>query len=75
MESPQTGAFQINELVTTQEQEAGLAISEDTKTLMALDVSENTLKAYRRAMRSLETWLNGRVLNAPLIVTCINLSW
>ena len=36
----------MNALVTTQEQEAGLTISEDTKALIVSGVSENTLKAY-----------------------------
>ena len=65
----------MNELVTTQQQEQGLAISEDTKALIVFGISENTLKAYRRAPRELETWLNGRVLNNLLFVTYINPSW
>ena len=60
---------------TTQQQEQGLAISEDTKALIVSGMIENTLKAYQRATWSLETWLNGRVLNTPLLVIYINLSW
>lgn len=45
----------MSELVTTHQQEQGLAISEDTKALIVSGVSENTLVAYRRATRSLET--------------------
>lgn len=60
----------MNELVTRQ-QERGLAISEDTKALSVSGVSENTLVAYRRATRSLETWLSGRVLSDGLLVQYI----
>ena len=59
----------MNELVTTQQQ--GLAISEDTKALIVLGVSENTLKAYRRTTRFLETWLSGRVLSDTLLTEYI----
>ena len=39
----------MNELVTQQQPETGLAISEDTKALIVSGVSENTLVAYQRA--------------------------
>ena len=58
----------MNELVKTREPEAGLVISKDTKALIVSDVSENTLVVYRRATRSLETWLDGQVLKPPLLV-------
>ena len=53
MDRTLTGGFQMSELVTTQQQEQGLAISEDTKALIVSGISENTLVAYRRATRSL----------------------
>ena len=63
----------MNELVTTQQQqETGLAVSKDTKTLIVSGVSENTLLAYRRVTRELETWLDGQVLTDALFATYIN---
>lgn len=62
----------MNELVTTQQhQKQGLAISEDTKALIVSGVSEDTLVAYRRATRSFETWLSGRVLSDTLLAEYI----
>ena len=61
----------MNELVTTQEQEMGLAISEDTKALVVSGVSENTIKVYQRTTRELQAWLDGQVLNDSLLVTYI----
>ncbi len=49
----------MNELVTTQEQDMGLAISEDTKALVVSGVSENTIKVYQRITRELQAWLDG----------------
>ena len=46
MDSTLTGGLIMSELVTTQEQETGLAISEDTKALIVSGVSENTIAAY-----------------------------
>ena len=60
----------MNELVT-QGQEAELSISEDTQALIVSGVSENTLKAYRRATRSLETWLDGAMLTDGLLAKYI----
>lgn len=60
----------MNELAT-QEQEIGLAISEDTQALIVSGVSQNTLKAYRRATRSLETWLDGAMLTDALLAQYI----
>ena len=52
-----------------------LGIPKETEDLIVAGVSENTLVAYRRATRSLETQLNGQVLNDPMLVTYINPSW
>lgn len=61
----------MNELVATQQQETGLAISEDTKALIVSGISENTLVTYRWATRHLETWLSGRVLSDTLLAEYI----
>ena len=37
--------------------EAGLPVSVDTAKLIRASVSDNTLKAYRHALKKLETWL------------------
>lgn len=62
----------MNELVTTQQQEAGLAISEDTKALIVSGISDNTLKVYRRATQELEAWLDGQILKAVLLEVYIS---
>ena len=45
----------MNEL--TVRQENAVAISVETEELIRAGVSENTLKAYRRALQVLEAWL------------------
>jgi hypothetical protein len=62
---------EIYESVGNTGQETGLAISEDTRALIVSGISENTLVAYRRATRSLETWLSGRVLSDALLAEYI----
>ena len=47
-------------------QENALAISADTKELIQAGVSENTLRAYRRALDSLAGWLTTKLNDAVL---------
>ena len=54
----------MNELAIRQEN--ALAISADTKELIQAGVSENTLRAYRRALDSLAGWLTTKLNDAVL---------
>ena len=57
----------MNELAVTFEQGSSkLAISDSTKGLIKAGVSENTLRAYRRALDSLSSWLNAPLDDAVL---------
>lgn len=40
-----------------------LQLPEETESLIKVSVSENTLKAYQRALHNLEAWLSGRTLS------------
>ena len=44
-----------------------LQIPKETESLIKVSVSENTLKAYQRALHNLETWLSGRTLSDALL--------
>ena len=46
----------MNELAVRQD--SALAISIETEELIRAGVAENTLKAYRRALKELEAWLS-----------------
>ena len=48
-----------------------LQILGETESLIKASVSENTLKAYQRALHNLETWLLGRTLTDALLATYI----
>lgn len=48
-----------------------LQIPEETESLIKVSISENTLKAYQRALHNLETWLSGRTLSDPLLAEYI----
>ena len=48
-----------------------LQIPEETESLIKVSVSENTLKAYQRALHNLETWLSGRTLSDALLAEYI----
>ena len=45
---------------------APLQLSEETASLIKVSIAENTLKAYQRALQSLETWLSGRTVSDAL---------
>ena len=46
----------MNQLAMTENAE--LAVNQRTKDLIVRGVSENTLKAYRRALKALEAWMH-----------------
>ena len=48
-----------------------LQLPEETASLIKASIAENTLKAYQRALRSLETWLSGRTLSDALLANYI----
>ena len=47
------------------------AVSEETADLILASVSPNTLKMYRRAVKRIETWLQGRALTDALLAEYI----
>ena len=48
-----------------------LQLPKETESLIKVSVSENTLKAYQRALHNLEKWLSGRTLSDALLVEYI----
>ena len=48
-----------------------LQLPEETESLIKVSVSENTLKAYQRALHNLETWLSSRTLSDALLAEYI----
>ena len=48
-----------------------LQLPKKTESLIKVSVSENTLKAYQRALHNLETWLSGRTLFDALLAEYI----
>ena len=48
-----------------------LQLPKETVSLIKASVSENTLKAYQRALHNLETWLSGRSLSDALLANYI----
>ena len=58
----------MNAIVNTTEPHTTiLQIPEEIESLIKVSVSENTLKAYQRALHNLETWLSGRTLSDALL--------
>ena len=53
----------MNVIVNTEPKIATLQLLEETTSLIKTSISENTLKAYQRALHNLETWLAGRTLS------------
>ena len=51
--------------------EANIPVSVGTAKLIRASVSDNTLKAYRHALKKLETWLVGRGLDDRLLAEYI----
>ena len=58
-------------LVNTEPKGAPLQLPEETASLIKASIAENTLKAYQRALQSLETWLLGRTLSDALLANYI----
>ena len=48
-----------------------ITIASETASLIEASISENTLKAYQRALQGLETWLAGRTLSDVLLANYI----
>ena len=48
-----------------------LQLRKETASLIKASISENTLKAYQRALCNLETWLSGRTLSDALLANYI----
>ena len=48
-----------------------LQLPDETASLIKASIAENTLKAYRRALHNLETWLSGRSLSDALLANYI----
>ena len=61
----------MNELVTRQQNETGLAISTETKELIQSSIADSTLKRYQRLLRELEAWLGGQILTDGLLADYI----
>ena len=58
-------------LVETEPSTTSVQLPEETASLIKASIAENTLKAYQRALHSLETWLSGRTLSDPLLANYI----
>ena len=58
-------------LVNAEPKEASLRLPEETASLIKASITENTQKAYQRALHGLETWLSGRTLSDALLANYI----
>ena len=61
----------MNEIVNIKTPNVALYVPEATDNLIKASLSENTLKAYQRALHNLETWLSGRTLSDALLAEYI----
>ena len=61
----------MNAIVNNGHPNNPLYVPESTKDLIQASLSENTLKAYRRALAKLTAWLSGQVLTDALLATYI----
>ena len=62
----------MNTLVETADPKAAPShLPEETASLIKASIAKNTLKAYQRALHSLETWLSGRTLSDALLANYI----
>ena len=62
----------MNAIVKVSEPEAStLQFPKEIENLIKASIAENTLKAYQRALQSLETWLSGRTLSDALLANYI----
>lgn len=57
----------MNAIVNAEPKTGTLELLEETASLIKAGISENTQKAYRRALHNLETWLSGRTLSDALL--------
>ena len=60
-------------IVNTESKGAPLQLPEETASLIKASIAENTLKAYQRALQSIETWLLGRTLSDALLANYITI--
>ena len=58
-------------IVNAESNAAPLQLPEETEILIKASISENTLKAYQRALQSLTLWLSGRTLSDALLANYI----
>ena len=58
-------------IVNAEPNTAPLQLPEETASLIKASIAENTLKAYQRALKGLETWLSGRALSDALLASYI----
>ena len=56
---------------TTEPSTTSIQLPEETASLIKASLSENTLKAYQRALQSLTTWLSGRTISDALLANYI----
>ena len=61
----------MNEIVSNGQPNIALYVPEETQTLIQTSISENTRKAYQRALAKLEAWLSGRPLSDVLLANYI----
>ena len=61
----------MNEIVSNGQPNIALYVPEETQTLIQTSISENTRKAYQRALAKLEAWLSGRPLSDALLANYI----
>ena len=61
----------MNEIVNAPSPNGGVYLPEETQTLIKASLSENTLKAYQRALQRLTDWLSGRTLSDALLANYI----
>ena len=61
----------MNEIVSNEQPNITLYVPEATENLIKASLSENTLKAYKRALAKLTTWLSGRSLSDALLANYI----
>ena len=57
----------MNEIVTNGQPNIAIYVPEETQPLIKASLSENTLKAYQRALQRLTNWLSGQTLTDALL--------
>ena len=61
----------MNEIVSNGQPNIALYVPEETQTLIQTSISENTRKAYQRALAKLEAWLSGCPFSDALLANYI----